>query len=70
MKSWKKAILLVIVIMSIVLACSRYYVIKNNFFYSIHNISSVQNYNQNILEKYIMKQNLSKEIVIVIQIDY
>ncbi|MCX4302802.1 MAG: HAMP domain-containing sensor histidine kinase [Clostridia bacterium] len=62
MKSWKKAILLVIVIMSIVLACSRYYVIKNNFFYSIHNISSVQNYNQNILEKYMLESNIIQNI--------
>lgn len=62
MKTWKKATLLVIVIMSIVLACSRYYVIKNNFFYSIHNISSVQNYNQNILEKYMLESNIIKNI--------
>ena len=38
MKAWKKAILVVIVIMSLVLAVSRYYSIKNNFFYSLHNI--------------------------------
>lgn len=62
MRAWKKAILLVIVIISIVLACSRYYVIKNNFFYSIHNISSVQNYNQNILEKYMLESNIIKNI--------
>lgn len=62
MRVWKKAILLVIVIISIVLACSRYYVIKNNFFYSIHNISSVQNYNQNILEKYMLEINIIKNI--------
>lgn len=62
MRVWKKAILLVIVIISIVLACSRYYVIKNNFFYSIHNISSVQNYNQNILEKYMLESNIIKNI--------
>ncbi len=62
MKAWKKAILLVIAVMSIVLAFSRYYVIKNNFFYSLHNISSVQNYNQNILEKYMLETNIIKNI--------
>ena len=51
MKAWKKAILVVIVIMSLVLAVSRYYSIKKKFFYSLHNISSVQNRNQNLLEK-------------------
>ena len=55
MKAWKKAILVVIVIMSVVLAVSRYYSIKNNFFYSLHNISSVQNRNQNLLEKYMLE---------------
>lgn len=62
MKAWKKAILVVIVIMSIVLAYSRYYVIKNNFFYSLHNISSVQNRNQNLLEKYMLETNIIKNI--------
>jgi len=62
MNLWKKAVLLVIVIMSVILACSRYYVIKNNFFYSIQNISSVQNYNQNILEKYMLESNIIKNI--------
>ena len=62
MKAWKKAILVVIVIMSLVLAVSRYYSIKNNFFYSLHNISSVQNRNQNLLEKYMLETNIIKNI--------
>lgn len=62
MKAWKKAILVVIVIMSIILAFSRYYSIKNNFFYSLHNISSVQNRNQNLLEKYMLETNIIKTI--------
>ncbi len=62
MKAWKKAILVVIVIMSVVLAVSRYYSIKNNFFYSLHNISSVQNRNQNLLEKYMLETNIIKNI--------
>ena len=62
MKAWKKAILVVIVIMSVVLAVSRYYSIKNNFFYSLHNIRSVQNRNQNLLEKYMLETNIIKNI--------
>lgn len=70
MKAWKKAILVVIVIMSIVLAYSRYYVIKNNFFYSLHNISSVQNRNQNLLEKYMLETNIIKNIQEGIEVTY
>lgn len=70
MKAWKKAILVVIVIMSIILACSRYYSIKNNFFYSLHNISSVQNRNQNLLEKYMLETNIIKNIQEGIEVTY
>jgi len=62
MKAWEKAILVVIIIISVVLAVSRYYSIKNNFFYSLHNISSVQNRNQNLLEKYMLETNIIKNI--------
>ena len=62
MKAWEKAILVVIIIISVVLAVNRYYSIKNNFFYSLHNISSVQNRNQNLLEKYMLETNIIKNI--------
>lgn len=61
MKFWKKLVLFIITTIAIILSCSRYYIIKNNFFKSIEN-SSKQNTNQHILEKYMIESNIIKNI--------
>lgn len=61
MKFWKKLVLFIITIISIILSCSRYYVVKNNFLHSIAN-SSKQNTNQHILEKYMLESDIVKKI--------
>ncbi len=61
MKFWKKLILFIITVISIILSCSRYYVIKNNFQHSIEN-SSKQNTNRHILEKYMLETNIVNNI--------
>ena len=61
MRIWKKFVLFTIAIISIVLACSRYYIVKNNFLHSIEN-ASLQNTNQHVLEKYMLESNIVKSI--------
>ena len=61
MKFWKKLVLFVITIISIVLACSRYYIVRNNFLHSIDNTSR-QNRNQHTLEKYMLESEIVKNI--------
>lgn len=61
MKFWKKLVLFIITIISIVLSCSRYYVINNNFLHSIESHQK-QNTSQHILEKYMLESNIVKEI--------
>ena len=61
MKFWKKLVLFVITIISIILSCSRYYIVKNNFLHSIEN-SSKQNTNQHLLEKYMLESEIVKRI--------
>ena len=61
MKFWKKLVLFVITIISIILACSRYYIVKSNFIHSIEN-SIKQNTNQHILEKYMLENEIVKKI--------
>lgn len=61
MKFWEKLILFIITIISVVLSCSRYYIVRNNFFNSIEN-SSKQHTNQNILEKYMLESYIIKDI--------
>ena len=61
MKIWKKFVLFTIVTISIVLSCSRYYIVKNNFLHSIDN-SSKQNSNQYFLEKYMLENEIVKNV--------
>ena len=61
MKFWKKLVLFVITTISIILSCSRYYIVRNNFLHSIEN-SSIQNKNQHILERYMLENEVVKEI--------
>ena len=61
MKIWKKFALFTITIISIILSCSRYYIVKNNFLTSIENISK-QNINQYNLTKSILENNIVKDI--------
>ena len=61
MKFWKKLVLFVITIISIILSCSRYYIVKNNFVHSIEH-SSIQNTNQHLLEKYMLESDIVKKI--------
>lgn len=61
MKFWKKLVLFIITIISIILSISRYLVVKNNFTHSIENISK-QNTNQHILEKYMFESYMVKNI--------
>ena len=56
MKIWKKFVLFMIAIISIVLTYSRYYIVKNNFLHSIENVS-YQNSSKHILEKYTLENN-------------
>ncbi len=61
MKIWKKFVLFTIVIISIVLSISRYYIVKNNFLHAIQNTSK-QNINQHSLEKYMLESSIVKGI--------
>ncbi|MCI8309493.1 MAG: hypothetical protein HFJ45_04740 [Clostridia bacterium] len=61
MKFWKKLVLVIITIISIILSFSRYYIVRNNFFNSIETTSK-QNKNQHFLEKYMLESNIIKSI--------
>ncbi len=61
MKIWKKFVLFTIAIIAIVLSCSRYYIVKNNFLHSIENVG-LQNESKHILEKYTLENNIVKTI--------
>lgn len=61
MKFWKKLVLFIIAIISIILSCSRYYIVKNNFWHAMEN-SSKQNKNQHVLEKYMLENEIVKNI--------
>ncbi len=54
MKFWKKLSLFIVVGIAIVLSFSRFYIVYNNFDYSIKKESN-QNTNKNILEKYMLE---------------
>ncbi len=61
MKFWKKLVLFIITIISVILSCSRYHIVKTNFLHAIEN-SSKQNTNQHILEKYMLESEIVKNI--------
>ena len=61
MRIWKKFLLFTITIISVVLSCSRYYIVKNNFLHSIENISK-QNINQHSIEKYLLESKIVNNI--------
>ena len=61
MKFWKKLVLFIITIISIILSVSRYFVVRNSFIHSIQNVSK-QNTNQHILEKYMFESYIVKNI--------
>lgn len=61
LKIWKKFVLFSMLIISIVLSLSRYYIVKNNFLKSIENTSK-QNTNRHILEKYMLESDIVKSI--------
>lgn len=61
MKFWKKLVLFIITIIAIVLSCSRYYIVKSNFYHSIDD-SRKQHSNQHILEKYMLESEIVKSI--------
>lgn len=59
MKVWKKLVLVIIAVISIILGVGRYFVVDNNFNYSI-DYTAKQNSNQHILEKYLLESNILK----------
>ena len=61
MKFGKKLVIFIIAIISIILSCSRFYIVKNNFLNSIEN-NSKQNKNQHTLEKYMLESEIVKNI--------
>lgn len=61
MKFWKKLVLFVIAMTSIVLSFSRYYIVKNNFVHAVET-SYKNNNNQYILEKYMLESTIVKSI--------
>lgn len=61
MQFWKKMVLFIVVTISIILAFSRLYIVKNNFSHSIEDASK-QRTNQHSLEKYILESNLVETI--------
>ena len=61
MKFWKKLVLLVVAVISIILSCSRYYIVRNNFLNSIES-SSKQNTNQHTLERYMLENKIVESI--------
>ena len=61
MKFWKKLVLFVITIISIILSCSRYYIVKNNFSNAIGEMSK-QNANKHILEKRMVENDIVQTI--------
>ena len=61
MKFWKKLVLFIIAVISVVLSFSRYYIVNNNFLYAIES-NSKQNTNQHILEKYMLENTITKDI--------
>ena len=61
MKFWKKLVLFIIIVISIILSFSRYYIVKNNFSHAIEN-SLKQNTNQYALEKYMLESSIIKNI--------
>lgn len=61
MKFGTKLALYIIVIISVILSCSRYFIIRQNFKHSIEN-SAKQNTNQYVLEKYMIESNIVKNI--------
>lgn len=62
MKFGIKLALFIITSIAIVLSCSRYYIVRNNFLNSIEN-SSIQNTNQHILEKYMLENYITQSIL-------
>lgn len=59
MKFGIKLALFIITCIAIVLSCSRYYIVRNNFLHSLEN-SSRQNTNQHILEKYMLENYITQ----------
>lgn len=61
MKFGIKLALFIITSIAIVLSCSRYYIVRNNFLNSMEN-SCIQNTNQHILEKYMLENYITQRI--------
>ncbi len=61
MRFWKKLVLFIMVFVSIILSCSRYYIVKNNFDYSMSNRAN-QNMEQQVLKRYVLENNIIKSI--------
>jgi len=61
MQFWKKMVLFIMATISVILAFSRFYIVKNNFSHSIDNASK-QRTNQHALEKYMLESNLVETI--------
>lgn len=61
MQFWKKMVLFIITTISVILAFSRFYIVKDNFSHSIENASK-QRTNQHSLEKYILESSLVETI--------
>ncbi len=61
MKFWTKLCLSTIIIISIILSFSRYFIVRQNFLSSIKN-SSNQNANKHHLERYYLEENIISEI--------
>lgn len=61
MRFWKKLVIFIVTFIAIILSCSRYYIVRNNFLNSLEN-SKKQNTNQYILEKYMLESEIIKQI--------
>ena len=61
MKFWMKLDLSIILMIAMILSCSRFIVVRQNFKYSIEN-SVEQNTNQHRLERYSLESNVINDI--------
>ena len=61
MKFWRKQVLFTVAAISIILGCSRYYIVRNNFMHSMADIAA-QKAHQHILEKYMLESRIVRSI--------
>lgn len=61
MKFGVKLVLCIVAIISIILSCSRFFIVRQNFIHSIEN-SANQNANSNTLERYYLESNIINNI--------